>query len=485
MAVKKLIKCLPILGLTLTLAVPLEGRAGISSCTEALTNSWRTRLSNWWDPPGKREADLKLRMAQNHDDRILAAQLAQQWLSEFHGLKVPLLEMSERLKSDAVDLLISIDSKSNSGKVLSLMSKLKEMNKDEQLSLFLNLRPQIYFETRPKGIFPILVSSFDVLMKAVDRAAVENIPLLLALQKTNAEMQMAARPIFEANRPPEYAEALKAWNEQKLKIGPEGTITYDENLGIPDRFTYELGKKVGKVDRLFLDFMHPEEQAKLMALIDAQELTLERALHDSHYQQLFDFKFADSSQKNASSIWNYIAPDRSPAYRGRQWWHASTDFSETDPITGKAESSRITGKTSKNRIFRQRFGPEGERVIYWPHRVERDYNPYSAGQRDLKLLTLSRISVAETIVNGKLIEVEVRANRAVGEPPTGFYFVVMEGDYVPARRFNGLAIEKACIGCHHKRDTGIESFNALSAFEEFHEAGFRDKSIIDELMNRE
>lgn len=485
MSAKKLVSCLPILSLLLVLAIPFESQGRLPDCFSVLNelnDSLLGRISNWVSPPEKREAAIRAKIQKvASDDWDQIAQMSQQWLSEFHGLKVPLLQMKESLKFNAVRFLVDMTA-TRSETVPAFLPHLKGMSQEDQLSLFANLKSQIVFKSNN----PYTINVLGVLDKALARSAAENIPLLAAFQKTKMEIERDAHLTLESNFPAVYTEALKAWNDRKVQIKNDGMIAYDDELGIPDRFTYELGKRVGKVNRLLLDLLPSEDQAKLKALIYAQETTLEHALHDSHYQQLFDFQFADSGS-TLGPVWGFINPTNGfPQYRDHRWWKASTTFSEINPVTGQEERSRITGKTSKNPIFRKRFGPEAERVIYWPDQTERKQDSYGIWKLIPGMLSLNRVSIAETKVDGRVVEVEVRANRAIGEPPTGFYFVVMEDDFVPARRFNGIPIKQACIGCHHKEDDPrIETFNALKSYQEFHESGFRNPKLIKELMDRE
>lgn len=404
----------------------------------------------------------------------------QEWLRLYHGLKIPIYEIRDQLPFNVPYFLFEIFWKWKEAKLEPLSTWLKNSSAEQQKELFSKLKQQVYFDNwaRRTEYSAWKKEPMSVLFAAFDGRSAEQPDLIQSLINVQTQMRKDGEKIFVEHRPAIIDEFFSSWNQRKVKLTDEGTIAYGDD-GIPDKYTFELAGRIGRLDPLWLRFLPDEEHGMIQDLINARRVTYENALDDAHYQPLYNWRFTEYQPGMVDeTIWAYIRRTVLGVSRYLEkpfWWAHLSEYSEVNPATGETEKSRITAATSRSPLLRM-YGPNSERRIHWP-----------IGNRttQLKEPNLTRIRVAENFVNGELVSVEVLANSAPGEEPRGFFFVRMNEDLVPAKSFDGVPIEKACIRCHAvEHGSNVMAFKPwfLNLPEEFRGVGYRDEALIQALI---
>lgn len=294
----------------------------------------------------------------------------------------------------------------------------------------------------------------------------------------------------------EFKQALA---EGKLRFDPDGTIAYDFEKGIPDRYTYTLAARLAKHTG-FEDHMASNDLTTPKGLITAKIRTLKKLWLDPYYAQFDQMHFTEpyesllvpkthryeiipdgnhiNGRHYSESIGQSIRFNRP----NRLWIMGASwmgPYLYNDPRQEKR--NEIFSENSKGPLEHLYPGIRTIRKMSWPRSANRtpDFTRYHWSEifrTNEKGHHLQRLSV------------EILANAAPGQPPIGGFFVDMGGDLVPAKKMLGKPIENACIGCHYKIDKNGQHVMTFLPFqmtspESWQKVGIHDPWLSQALMS--
>ena len=273
---------------------------------------------------------------------------------------------------------------------------------------------------------------------------------------------------FASKKEALFGEALRAARDGSFLLAIENgneTIRYDEAKGIPDEYSYGIARRLEKtLSRFWL--LEAEERSIISRILNAKRTALEQAYSYDHFRDLGEIRY---SEKIAGGFINktvreFVAKGR---FRDGVWWGKFNDFQSRD--------AKITGDTSRSPLKRL-YGPNSSRMISWPKENKKDGGRMTPD--------LGRIRAAENFQDGVSKSVEILANARAGEAPKGYFFINVEGELVPARKFQGERIEKACGRCHCESPGGRMAFtpHMLKVREDFKRVGYDGDVVIDKLI---
>lgn len=418
------------------------------------------------------------------EDNMVRALRIQDWLRRYHGLKVAAANLMGKVPYDIGLLLYDVadaaESVQKNSEFNDLSEMLKKTSAEDQLSVFQSMKTELrLYQQWPRNVY-----AAEMLFSAAAFALSQKIGLLEALHRVQRDLHEANQKTFAAVYPKVFTEVLDAWKSGTLRLMGDGTISYGAD-GVPDRFTYELAKRVATQELLF-PFLPDEDRGVIERLIEAQKKTLELALHDDHYKQLFEIKYSEPVSFGTGQmfqgvpLWSFLRPGTGgPRYAENSiWWTNSRGYRDQKPLLSQDSHSPAL----------KMYGPDVERVFYWPVVKTGPSTGFNEWRRDLTVVDLSRIRIVENRRDGQVLSVEVLANHAPGLPPVQFFFVNIGGDYVPSRMFDGKPIQdNQCIRCHAtEKGSNQMSFRpfVMDSAEAFLKIGFTSSSIIHQQMGK-
>ena len=470
----------------IVLLMPVASRA-ITVCEKHFENAFTfpnkslaTKVANAFQPEAWVRSGVQ---GKSSEDNAVRALRIQDWLRRYHGLKVAAANLTGEVPYDVEWLLIDIaeaaESKNEESDFADLSEALKRTTADDQLALFTSLKTELRLQTR----WAQRIDAKSILISSAKLAKSQNIGILEALHRVQNELHETNEVNLQTVYPEVFTEALDAWKSGALRLTSDGTISYGAD-GLPDRFTYELAKRVEIQDGLF-PFLSENSRSLFERLIAAQKKTLELALHDDHYKQLFEIKYSEPVEFGSGQmfqdvpLWKFLRPGAThgPRYAENSiWWTNSKGYRDYKPLLSEDSHSPAL----------KMYGPGVERVFYWPVVQTGPSTGFNQWRRDLTKVDLSRVRIVENRRGDDVLSVEVLANHAPGLPPVQFFFVNIGGDYVPSRMFDGKPIqENQCIRCHAtEKGSNRMSFKPfiLNDVSAFLKLGFTSSSIIDQQM---
>lgn len=462
----------------------------VGECAQIVTNPFqftKQSLGDRFIQIFKREASVRKSMI--HTSR---PELIEDWMHRFHGLKVSLMNAADQLTGfNVYGFYYDIQKNVHEGRpeFQDLLDSLNAMTESEQRELVLQLKDQARYHFG----WVREVGAGEILLEAAREARSTGAGLLESYRSLSARVHAQTLAKFKTEYPPLYTELAEAMASGKIRLDKDGTVTCDQD-GLPDRYTYGLALKLdryhstitGKFRGNWGEFLllSPEHQRMAKALFEAPSLTLRRALTDPHNQHLEKIRYTEligSGEPAESTLWHFIDSSHGGSiYRGvgqrrNGWWAPLTDFDQ--PTTKAKNPSRITAETTMDHAVRDMYGPDLERIPFWPRATWRKGMPFTPD--------LSRIRIIENRnrSTGELYSVQVLANYKAGEPPLGFFLVNVGGDLIPVKTFDGKPIEQACIRCHVDKD-GKMSFKPkmFTSEQAVIDIGFHDREVVKMLM---
>lgn len=446
----------------------------------------------------ERSTANKLAEKKNKKSDPAQAKITQEWMQRYHGLKVALLSISNEIPFDPNRFFnFAFELSDNKSPLFeTLVGWMKQSSALQQMQLFRELGGIQTFENKnPKYKSDALqeIGPIEILRMSLERARADQTSLDTSVKQTREQLHLEARALFEQNRPDFIAEAMQAWRDGKIRLNPDGTLPYDLEMGTPNLEIYALAKKFETLQANFSSHLSREESNVADVLIKSLRLTRESALSDSHYQQLKQFRYTElitnhfTTFDKSAPIWRFldfadVDVRGEPRYReiSKVWWRRFDLYGRDSDESTAPAGDKITSQTSRSPLA-QMYGPSAERVIYWPTK----FSPTNRGP-SFRTYTpdLTRFRIVENIVAGEVKSVEVLVNPAKDQPPVGFFFANVNGELVPAKRFNGESIERACQRCHCTAPgSNVMSFKPffLKSAADFRAVGYKNNEIIEAL----
>lgn len=477
--------------LILAIFVSALGHAEImGECAQIVTNPFQFSKQSLGDRFVKAfEREASVRKSMIHTTR---PEPIEDWMYRFHGLKVSLINAADQLTGfNVYSFYFDIRENVDEGRpeFQDLSDILKAMAEDEQRALFLQLRDQARYHLG----WVKEVGAGRILLEAAREARKTGADLLESYRSLSARVHAETLAKFKTEYPPLYSELAEAMASGKIRLDKDGAVTCDQD-GLPDRYTYGLALKLDRYHSTITGdsrrnkgeflLLSPEHQRMVKALFEAPGLTIKRALADTHNQHLEKIRYTEiigSGEPPDSTLWHYIDSSRGgsiyrgPGHKRNGWWAPLKDFDQ--PTTQATNPSRITAETTMDHAVRDMYGPDLERIPFWPLAAWRKDMPFSPD--------LSRVRIIENRNRntGELYSVQVLANYKAGEPPLGFFLVNVGGDLIPVKTFDGKPIEQACIRCHVDKD-GKMSFKPkmFTSEQAVIDIGFHEQEVVKKLM---
>lgn len=266
----------------------------------------------------------------------------------------------------------------------------------------------------------------------------------------------------------------------KMDFSGRPRIRYYESVGSPHYYTYDLARRIERnidwAGARFEQSISTLVKQVLDEFLAGKKTSYQEMWASPHYAQLEQIQISEhkinvwegkkgSARKMVSEEWwnNRNLPVMTA------WWLSSSRF-----------ESHITSKTSLSPLRKME---NAYRQTWWM--VEGSYGS--------RVLDFSRVRVSESLLpdpeypteKGRRLGVELNINKAINEPPIGFYFNDFQGELVPALKFKSLTsamepIEIACKRCHSDA-SGRATFTPkqLTTFDHWKAVGYGEKVIPD------
>jgi|GEM_PF-5939316 len=265
-------------------------------------------------------------------------------------------------------------------------------------------------------------------------------------------------------------EVQQAIMNGNLRIDFSGPpkVQFDPLTGSPDFYTYRLLRLLERRMTYMTPHFAPEVNAFIPILVSAKKASHDEMWSTPYYRQLEQFQI---SEYDMGGVWGGKKGSVKKAIVDQWWAHRDT---VQWWLNSNWYGSNITNETSRSPLQKIE---NSYRIVWW----------IKAGNRINRIMDPTRMRVSETYKKlkpdserGDRVGVEILVNRAVNEPPMGFFFNDFLGELVPSLQFDGKPIENACIGCHAtEKDGRIMAFTPyfLTKFEDWKDRGYGADAI--------